>query len=224
VSGTEPTVGSITVFFLQEVMGGIIFGLVIGYGTFMMLRTVDNYQVEIMLTLALVMGGYALAHALHFSGPIAMVVAGLLIGNHGREHAMSKATQVRLDNFWELVDEILNAVLFVLIGLEVLVLSLKVEYFLVVLAIIPLVLGVRFVSVAFPVKILSRFRSFSPRVIEIMTWGGLRGGISIALALSLPLGEEREIILTITYLVVAFSILVQGLTISQVVKGNLSMS
>lgn len=224
VGGTEPTVSSISIYFIQEALGGIVFGLVIGYGTFMMLRTVDNYQVEIMLTLALVMGGYALAHAIYVSGPIAMVVAGLLIGNHGRKHAMSDATKVRLDNFWELIDEILNAVLFVIIGLEVLVLSLKVEYFLVTLAIIPLVLAVRFVSVSFPVKLLSRFRSFSPRVVEIMTWGGLRGGISIALALSLPLGGEREIILAITYLVVAFSILVQGLTVSQVVKGNLSMS
>jgi len=222
--GTEPTVTSISLFFAQEAIGGIVFGLVIGYGTFMMLRTVDNYQVEIMLTLALVMGGYAIAHALHVSGPIAMVVAGLLIGNHGREHAMSDATKMRLDNFWELVDEILNAVLFVIIGLEVLVLSFQLEYFMVALAIIPLVLAVRFVSVAFPIKILSRLRNFSPRVIEIMTWGGLRGGISIALALSLPLGSEREVILTITYLVVAFSILVQGLTVSQVVKGNLSLT
>lgn len=222
--GTEPTFGSISLFFIQEAVGGIIFGLAIGYVTYAMLRTVDNYQIEIMLTLALVMGGYALAHAIHVSGPIAMVVAGLLIGNHARDNAMSDSTQTRLDDFWELIDEILNAVLFVLIGLEVLVLSFKVEYVLVALAIIPLVLGVRFVSVAFPIKLLSRLRTFSPRVVEIMTWGGLRGGISIALALSLPLGPEREVILTITYLVVAFSILVQGLTINQVVKGNLSMS
>lgn len=222
--GTEPTFGSVSLFFIQEAIGGVVFGLAIGYATFLMLRTVDNYQIEIMLTLALVMGGYALAHAIHVSGPIAMVVAGLLIGNHGREHAMSDATQSRLDDFWELVDEILNAVLFVIIGLEVLVLSFKVEYIMVALSIIPLVLGVRFVSVAIPIKVLSRLRTFSPRVVEIMTWGGLRGGISIALALSLPLGPEREIILTTTYLVVAFSILVQGLTVNQVVKGNLSMS
>lgn len=224
VGGTEPTFGSVSLFFAQEAIGGVVFGLAIGYATFLMLRTVDNYQIEIMLTLALVMGGYALAHAIHVSGPIAMVVAGLLIGNHGRDHAMSDATQSRLDDFWELVDEILNAVLFVVIGLEVLVLSFKVEYIMVALSIIPLVLGVRFVSVAIPIKLLSRLRTFSPRVVEIMTWGGLRGGISIALALSLPLGPEREIILTTTYLVVAFSILVQGLTVNQVVKGNLSMS
>ncbi len=222
--GAEPTIASVALLFVQEAIGGIVYGLLIGYATFSMLRTVDNYQTEIMLTLALVMGGYALANALHLSGPIAMVVAGLLIGNHGRQHAMSDATQMRLDNFWELIDEILNAVLFVIIGLEVLVMSFQLEYILIALAIIPLVLGVRFVSVAFPVKLLSRLRSFSPRVIEIMTWGGLRGGISIALSLSLPLGPEREVILTITYLVVAFSILVQGLTIGQVVKGNLSMS
>lgn len=224
MGGSQPTFGSVALFFVQEAIGGIILGLTLGYATFVMLRTVDNYQLEIMLTLALVMGGYALAHALHFSGPIAMVVAGLLIGNHGRQHAMSHQTQLRLDNFWELIDEILNAVLFVIIGLEVLVLSFELEYVLVALAVIPLVLAVRYVSVAFPVKLLSRLRSFNPRVVEIMTWGGLRGGISIALALSLPLGPEREIILTVTYLVVAFSILVQGLTVNQVVKGNLSIS
>lgn len=224
VGGTEPDAVGIAVFFVQEAIGGAVFGFLIGYAIFLMLRSVDNFQVEILLTLALVMGGYALAHALQLSGPIAMVVAGLLIGNHGRKLAMSTSTQTRLDDFWELIDEILNAVLFVLIGLEVLVLSFKIEYFMVALAVIPLVLGVRFVSVAFPIKLLSRLQNFSPRVIEIMTWGGLRGGISIALALSLPLGAEREIILTITYLVVAFSILVQGLTISQVVKGKLSLS
>lgn len=224
MGGNQPTAGGIALFFVQEAIGGIILGLTLGYTAFVMLRTVDNYQIEIMLTLALVMGGYALAHALHFSGPIAMVVAGLLIGNHGRQHAMSHQTQLRLDNFWELIDEILNAVLFVIIGLEVLVLSFKLEYVLVTLAVIPLVLGVRYLSVAFPVKLLSRLRSFNPRVVEIMTWGGLRGGISIALALSLPLGPEREVILTVTYLVVAFSILVQGLTVNQVVKGNLSIS
>ncbi len=224
VGGAEPTITGVALLFVQEAIGGIVYGLLIGYLAFSMLRTVDNYQVEIMLTLALVMGGYALAHTLHVSGPIAMVVAGLFIGNPGRKHAMSEATQSRLDDFWELVDEILNAVLFVIIGLEVLVLSFKMEYILITLAIIPLVLGVRYVSVALPVKLLSQLRNFSPRVIEIMTWGGLRGGISIALALSIPLGPEREIILTITYLVVAFSILVQGLTIGQVVKGNLSMS
>lgn len=224
VGGTEPTLGSVTLYFIQEAIGGAVFGFVVGYATFMMLRSVNNYQIEIMLTLALVMGGYALAHAIHVSGPIAMVVAGLLIGNHGRAQAMSDATRTRLDDFWELVDEILNAVLFVIIGMEVLVLSFKVEYFMVALAVIPLVLVVRFVSVAFPVKLLSYFHVFTPRIIEIMTWGGLRGGISIALALSLPLGPEREVILTITYLVVAFSILVQGLTVNQVVKGSLSIS
>lgn len=221
--GDQVSMGSVIgLLFVQEAIGGLVFGLVLGYLVFSMLGTVDHYQVEIMLTLALVMGGYALAMQLHVSGPVAMVAAGLVIGNHGRKLAMSDATRERLNNFWELVDEILNAVLFVLIGLEVLILPFKLEFILATLAIIPLVLAVRYTSVSIPVKLLDKLRSFSPRAVEIMTWGGLRGGISVALALSLPLGPAREVILTITYLVVAFSILVQGLTIGSLVRGNIS--
>jgi len=183
-----------------------------------MLKSVDNYQVEVLITLALVMGGYSLATALHTSGPIAIVVAGLLIGNQGRSFAMSESTREHLDTFWELVDEILNAVLFVLIGLEVLLLSFRGEYLLAGLIAIPLVLLVRFISVGLPVMILRRWREFTPGAIRIMTWGGLRGGISVALALSLPAGSQRDLLLTMTYMVVIFSILVQGVTIKSVVK------
>ncbi len=220
-TGTEHTAMSVSMLFLQETVGGALYGLVIGFITYQMLKGVNNYQVEVLLTLALVMGGYALATKLHLSGPIAMVVAGLLIGNHGRKLAMNEETRERLDNFWELIDEMLNAVLFVLIGLEVVILVFKYEYFLIALAIIPLLLAVRYISVFIPVKLLQRYRDFTPRVVEIMTWGGLRGGISIALALSLPIGESREIVLAITYLVVAFSILVQGLTIERFIAGRL---
>ena len=212
--------GHISLLLLQEAGGGALFGFLAGGLTIYLLRSIDSYQVEVLLTLALVMGGYAAASALHLSGPIAMVVAGLMIGNHGRVLAMSETTREHLDNFWELVDEVLNAVLFVLIGLEVLLLSFRGEYLLATIAIIPAVLLARFISVATPISVLRRFRDFSPRVVEILTWGGLRGGISVALALSLPAGAERDVILFTTYGVVIFSILVQGLTIGRVVEAS----
>ena len=214
----EVSAGHIGLLFVQEVIGGVLFGLGIGYLAYQMLKSVDNYQVELLITLALVAGGYALADALHLSGPIAIVVAGLLIGNHGRLFGMSEKTRAHLDVFWELVDEILNAVLFVLIGLEVLVLTFTKQYLLASLVIIPLVLFARFVAIGIPVTLLRPFRAFSPGAVRIMTWGGLRGGISVALALSLPPGRERDVILAITYAVVVFSIVVQGLTLERMVK------
>jgi len=220
-TGSEQAEAShISILLLQEAGGGAVFGLLAGGLTFYLLRSIDNYQVEVLLTLALVMGGYAAASALHFSGPIAMVVAGLMIGNHGRTLAMSGTTREHLDSFWELVDEVFNAVLFVLIGLEILLLSFQREYLLAMIAIIPAVLLARFISVATPITLLRRYRRFSPRVIVILTWGGLRGGISVALALSLPAGAERDVILFTTYGVVIFSILVQGLTIGRLVAVN----
>ncbi|MBW1806182.1 MAG: cation:proton antiporter, partial [Deltaproteobacteria bacterium] len=171
-----------------------------------------------LITLALVTGGFAMADAIHISGPIAIVVAGLLIGNHGRLLAMSEKTRRNLDKFWELVDEILNAVLFVLIGLEVLVLTFNREYFMASFLLIPLLLIARFVSVGLPVAVLRPFITFSPHVVKILTWSGLRGGISVALALSLPAGQSRETILAVTYCIVVFSILVQGLTIGRLVR------
>ena len=215
---SEATASSIGLLFLQEAIGGAIYGFVIGGLCFYMLRSVNNYQVEILLTLALVTGGYAFATVIHVSGPIAMVVAGLLIGNHGRVLAMSNSTREHLDTFWELIDEILNAVLFLLIGLEVLILVYHTEYFLAALAIIPAVLLSRFISVGVPIEVMKKIRKFSPGVTRLMTWGGLRGGISVALALSLPKGNEREVILAVTYAIVIFSILVQGLTLSSLAK------
>ncbi|MGD8525532.1 MAG: sodium:proton antiporter [Thioalkalispiraceae bacterium] len=219
-SGQTPTPASIGLLFAHEALGGMVFGLVTGWLAFWMLKNLNNYQVEILITLSLVMGGYALANAFHLSGPIAMVVAGLLIGNQGRSFAMSHATREHLDTFWELLDEILNAVLFVLMGLEVLILSFEQEYLLAALTIIPIVLLARFTSIGLPISVMRFFREFSPRVIEMMTWGGLRGGISIALALSLPLGGERDIIVAITYVIVVFSIFVQGLTVGSLASGQ----
>lgn len=208
----------IVMLFVQEALGGALFGFVLGWLAFLMLRSIDNYQVEVLITLSVVMGGYALASELHLSGPIAMVVAGLFIGNRGRRLAMSDITREHLDKFWELVDEVLNAALFVLIGLEVLVLVFHHQYFIAALLLIPVVLLARLISVGLPILGLSFFRSFSPGAVPILTWGGLRGGISVALALSLPLGEERNIILTVTYVIVVFSIVVQGLTISRLIR------
>ena len=212
----EPSAGAITMLFVQEVFGGLLFGWVLGYIGVQMLRRIDQYQIEVLITLAMVTGGYALAHHLHISGPLAMVVAGLMIGNPGRATAMSQHTERHLDTFWELIDEILNAVLFLLIGLEILALDFQVAYLLFGLLAIPLVLAVRMVAVSVPIWVLQRKREFTPGVIRSLTWGGLRGGISVALALSLPPGETRDLLLMATYGVVVFSIAVQGLTLKHV--------
>ena len=212
------TAGDIALLFAEETIGGIIFGLLTGWIAYRLLKSVDNYQVEILITLALVTGGYALASAMHLSGPIATVIAGLLIGNQGRRFAMSDRTREHLDTFWELIDEILNAILFVLIGFEMLILVFLRKYILEGLIAIPIMLLARFISIAIPILFLKIRREFSPHVIKIMTWGGLRGGISVALALSLPVSTERNIILAMTYVVVVFSILVQGLTIQYLVQ------
>ncbi len=216
--GQEPSAEHIALLFAEEALGGIIFGLVLGGIAYWMLSKVDNYSVEILITLAVVMGGYSLAVAIHTSGPIAMVVAGLVIGNHGRALAMSERTREHLDLFWELVDEILNTVLFVLIGLELLILQLTGNALIAGLIAIPMVLLARFVCVGVPVRVLEFRRSFTPGAIRILTWGGLRGGISVALALSIPPGPERDLILTVTYVVVVFSILVQGLTVGPLIR------
>lgn len=216
--GHEVTLQHISFLFLEEAAGGIVFGFVAGMIAFLMLKAVDNYQVEILVTLALVMGGYALANMLHVSGPIAVVVAGLLIGNKGRLLAMSEKTRGHLDSFWELIDEVLNAVLFLMIGMEVLVVTIKINYLIAGLIMIPIVLIARFISVGVPVTLMRFLKEFSPNAIKILTWGGLRGGISVALALSLPAGESREVLLAITYIIVVFSIVAQGLTIGRYVS------
>lgn len=208
-------VTDVLVLFAEEALGGAALGVALGYLAYRMLRSVDNYQVEILITLALVMGSFGLADLLHTSGPIAVVVAGLLIGNYGRQWAMSERTREHLDNFWELLDELLNAVLFVLIGLEVLVLSFKQPYLLAGLVAIPMVLVARWLSVVLQIRLFSFVREFTARTVTILTWGGLRGGISVALALSLPPSPSRDALVTITYAVVVFSILVQGLTINR---------
>jgi len=220
LAGGEATLssGEIGLLFLEEAGGGVALGLVAGALAYYMVKTVDSYQVAVLITLALVMGGHLLATLLHVSGPLAMVAAGLLMGNHGRLLAMSADTRHYLDIFWEVIDEILNTVLFVLIGLEVLVLSFRAEYLVAAVLAIPLVLFARFFAVGLLVGVLRSLRSFAPGVVDIVTWGGIRGGVSVALALSLPEGPQRELILVVTYCVVVFSILAQGLTLGGLVK------
>jgi len=216
--GNAVSPGDVLALFLQQAAGGVLFGLAAGYLAYRMLRDVDNYQVEMLITLALVTCGYALAEKMGLSAPIAIVVAGLLIGNHGKLLPMAERTRERLDTFWVLVDEILNAVLFALIGLEMLVLVFREQYLAAGLIAIPVVLLARFITVGLPITLMRRFRSFSPNAVKIITWGGLRGGISIALALSLPASEVRKTLVAITYIVVVFSILVQGLTMGRLIR------
>jgi len=211
--------------FAQEVVGGMIFGLILGLIAFQLVRCIDDYPVEILVTFAVSALGYALAHRLHLSGPIAMVVAGLVLGNHGRNFGMSAKTNERLDQFWELIDEFLNAVLFVLIGLELLILDFTKTALIAGLLMIPVVLFARFIAVFIPISIIRQRIAYPKFTIRILTWGGLRGGISVALALALPKlvstsadFDARELILAITYIVVVFSILVQGLTIGLLVR------
>jgi Na+:H+ antiporter len=218
LSGSAPVAKDVAVFLLEEAVGGTLLGLALGWFTFRLLLSVDAYAVEVLLTLALAAACYSLAEAVHVSGPIAVVVAGLVIGNHGRERAMSEKTREHVDTFWELLDEILNAVLFVLMGLEVIAVTLSWGYLILGSLAIVAVLMARLFSVGLPVGLMRWRWNFSPGSVRILTWGGLRGGISIALALSLPPSLERDLILTSTYMVVVFSVLVQGLTLGALIR------
>jgi CPA1 family monovalent cation:H+ antiporter len=218
VANESPTLGHTLLVFARETLGGAAFGLAAGYATFHLLRTIDHYQTELLLTIALVLGGYVVAEHLHVSAPLAAVVAGLVIGNPGRAHGMSDVTRDHLDKFWFLVDDVLNAILFVLVGLEVTRLTLAREALLAGAAMIPVVLVARLLSVGVPVALLARRTAFARGTVSVLTWGGLRGGISVALALSLPPSPHKDVIVTMTYSVVVFSILVQGLTLGTLAR------
>lgn len=208
----------IMLLFLKEAVGGIAFGVALGYIGFWALKTIDNYKVEVMITIALVMGGYLLADTLHVSGPLAMVMAGIITGNKGRKFGMSDTTRDYIDKFWEMIDEVLNAVLFLLIGLEMIVVKFTPVFLWLGLMGILIVLLARFISVWLPISFLKYKNAFEKNAISILTWGGLRGGISVALALSLPRDMFGEMFVSITYIIVLFSIIVQGLTIGKLAK------
>ncbi len=216
--GEAPTFHEGLGLLMHEAGGGLLYGLLIGYITFHLLRSIDNYQVEVMITLAAVMGGYVLASKLHVSGPLAMVVAGLVVGNHGRELAMSDTTRLYVDMFWEMIDDILNAVLFVLIGMEVMLIAFSWNLLAAGLAMVIMTLIARALTVWVPVHYLPGYFKLPRGAGLVLTWGGLRGGISVALALSLPSGGERDVILSLTYCIVVVSILVQGLTVGKLAE------
>jgi Na+:H+ antiporter len=202
----------LTIFFVREVLGGALLGLALGYLAYRALKSIDDHPLELLITLALVMLTYSASFWIHVSGPIAVVVAGLLIGNVGRQFAMSQQTREHVDSFWRMMDDILNAVLFLLIGLEILALGSGWHAALVALLLVPVALAGRFVSVVLPVRVMNIRKQFEKGIVPILTWGGLRGGISVAMALSLPRFEARDYLLAATYAVVVFSILVQGTT------------
>ncbi|HEX9794537.1 MAG TPA: sodium:proton antiporter [Planctomycetota bacterium] len=205
--------------FAVEVGGALVLGLAAGWIAFRMMRSVDAYSLEVLLSLALATGLYSLCTALHASGPLAVVVAGLFLGNHGRSFAMSPTTAQHIDTFWELVDEILNVLLFVLIGMELLVLRFDGRWLLAGAVAVPLVLAARLASVWAVIRFRGRRRRFSPGTVQVLTWGGLRGGISIALALSLAREfPSRALLVAMTYVVVIFSIAVQGLTVGRLIR------
>lgn len=217
--GGDVSLGHVAELFLVEVAGGIGLGLILGWVTYRLLKSIDNYEIEVIITIALVMGGTVIAQRLHLSAPLAMVTAGLIVGNDTvREATMSGETEQYVDKFWELVDVLLNTILFVLIGMEILILTFDKKYILAGALSIPLLLIARYLSLMIPIKIFAKKLDFVPNTNLIMTWGGLRGGISIALALSLTQEMHRDLFLVITYIVVVFSIIVQGLTVGRVIK------
>ncbi len=205
--------------FGQEVIGGIALGALLGWISYRLIKSIDDYDIEVIITLAAVMGGTVIAHKLHLSAPLAMVTAGLIVGNDTvRANSMSKITERYVDKFWELLDILLNAVLFVLIGMEMLVLVFEGKYILAGLIAIPIVLACRYISLFLPINLFDKKLDFVPKTNLIMTWGGLRGGISIALALGLTADMHRDLFLVITYIVVVFSIIFQGLTVGKLVN------
>jgi len=217
-SGAPPTLADGVALFMREAVGGAMFGVAVGALVNALLATIDDYRVEVLITLATVVGGYALADAIHVSGPLAMVAIGLLIGSHGRAASMSEHTRERLDLFWQLLDEILNGMLFVLIGLEFAVIAAPVGGWLAAVLVVALALLARFLVVGLPVLACPAWFELPAGSAWLLTWSGVRGGISVALSLSLPPGPERDVVLMLTYSVVVFSILVQGLTIAPLVR------
>jgi len=216
-TGNFSATGTITLF-LKEACGGMLFGALMGYAAYFLLRSIDNYRVEVLITLAIVMCGYTVADELHLSAPLAIIVTGIMVGTRGRAVAISSVSWDYLGKFWDLIDEIFNAVLFLLIGMQMLVIKTHPVIMIVGCIMIFIVLLARWFSVSLPVAILRLKIKFEKNAVTILTWGGLRGGLSVAMALSLPQNMHRDEIVLITYIIVIFSIIVQGLTIGKVAE------
>ncbi|MFN3405023.1 MAG: cation:proton antiporter [Cytophagaceae bacterium] len=210
--------GDISELLLMEVVGGIVLGFLMGYLAISLMKTIDHYQTEVLISLALVVAGYSFATIMHLSGPLAVVMAGLIIGNKGKSIAMSDVTADYINKFWEMIDEILNAMLFVLIGLEVLVIDYHIEYLIIGVITFVVLIFTRYAALGIPSLALNLKKTFAPNALTIMTWGGLRGGISIALALTLHNSMQKESIVAITYTIVLLSIIIQGLTIEKLIR------
>ena len=218
-SEAPPALGETLWLLFEEIGGGLLLGALLGALAYRLMNSIDDYQVEVLLTVALVLGGYTWSTHLEVSGPIAMTVAGLIVGNLVRERALSDRTRKHLDSFWTLIDEFLNALLFVLMGLELVLVPFEWRYVPLAFALVAVILGVRLATVGPPLALIGFWkRELPPGAARILTWGGLRGGVSVALVLALPAGEERDLFLNLTYLVVLFSVLVQGLTIGRLVQ------
>jgi CPA1 family monovalent cation:H+ antiporter len=217
--GADVSISHVAEMFLVEVGGGIALGLMLGWITYRLLKSIDDYDTEVIITIAAVMGGTVLAQYLHLSAPLAMVTTGLMVGNDTvRKSAMSEVTEQYVDKFWELVDVLLNTILFVMIGMEILILTFDGKYILAGILAIPMLLFARYLSLMLPIKFFAEKLDFIPNTNLIMTWGGLRGGISIALALSLTVEMHRDLFLVMTYIIVVFSIIGQGLTVGKLIK------
>jgi len=221
-SDIDISFGNISWLLIKEAAGGFLLGTLLGIGASNAMRKIDDYKVSVLITLSVVMGGYLIAHAMHISGPLTMVAAGIVIGNYGKRTAMSATTKDYLNKFWELIDEILNAILFLFIGFELLIIKNVTTYWLIGVVSILIVLFARFLSIYIPVVIIPFRNKFSSGTIKILVWGGLRGGVSIALALSMDEGPYKPVLLATTYFVVVFSIIVQGLSVGKVATKVLS--
>jgi len=217
--GNTITFGHVAEMFLVEIIGGIALGLLLGWITYRLMKSINDYDVEVIITIAAVMGGTVLAQYFHLSAPLAMVTAGLIVGHDTvRESSMSEITEQYVDKFWELIDILLNTLLFVMIGMEILVLTYNSQFIMAGLLCVPTLLAARYLSLMLPIKLYAKKLDFVPNTNLIMTWGGLRGGISIALALSLTQEMHRDLFLVITYIIVVFSIIGQGLTVGKLIK------
>jgi len=221
-SSSEISFAAISWLLVKEALGGFVLGTLLGWGASNAMRKIDDYKVSVLITLSVVMGGYLIAHSMHISGPLTMVAAGIVIGNYGKRTAMSPTTKDYLNKFWELIDDILNAILFLFIGFELLIIQDILNYWLIGTICIGVVLFARFLSIYIPVFLIPFKNKFSKGTIKILVWGGLRGGVSIALALSIDEGPYKSILIAATYFVVVFSIIVQGLSIGKVAARVLS--